>query len=86
MIEDKVKTFQRLKQTVDRLKTEADKAEGALEQLMVKLKKEYDCDSLGEAKKILAKLKQQEYQADLKFQAALIKFEKEYKQCLADLD
>jgi len=46
--------YEELKQEVEAAKSKAARAAGALEQSKKKLKEDFDCNSLGEAKKLLA--------------------------------
>lgn len=52
--------YNELKAKADKAKADADRAEGALEQQMAGLKKEFDCSTVEEAEKLLASLRQDE--------------------------
>lgn len=73
------KEYRRLKQDVDEAKSEADKAKGALEQLMSQLKSEFDCDDLKSAKELLQKLEEKRDKAQREFQKEMIAYEKKWK-------
>lgn len=54
-----LKRYQTLKRQLEDLQKEISKAEGGLEQLYSRVKKDFGCDSLEDAKKLLStKLKQ----------------------------
>jgi len=75
---DNLQRFLNLKNDVEMAQQKADKATGALEQLLTKLKEDFDCDSLREAKTLLKKLKHEEKSSGKKFEAAMQKFEDEW--------
>ena len=68
-------SYRKLKREVDEAKTDADRAKGALDQLMTQLKNEFQCESLKEAKALLEELQEKRDKAQKKFDAAL----KDYK-------
>lgn len=67
--------YKKLKSDVDEAKTESDRAKGALDQLMVRLKDEFECTTVKEAKVLLQRLQFEKETA----QATLDKASKEYK-------
>lgn len=67
--------YMRLKRRAEEVKADADRAAGALEQQMKKLKDEFGCDTLEAAENLLAKE-----------QAELDVFEKEYFAKLAEFE
>lgn len=69
-----VKEFQRLKASVDRLKSEADRAEGAHVEHMRRLEKEFGCKNLAAAKKLLESLDRKARIADKKYRKLLDDF------------
>ena len=68
----------RIKEQVDRLQREADKASGALEHAMVQLKEDFGCKTLEEGQKLLDELTQESKKAEDEFNKALKKFEDEW--------
>jgi len=77
-----LKTFNTLKINVDRLRSDADKAEGALTQLMTRLKNEHDCSTLDEAEHKLKKLEQQATEDEQEYSQALESFQAEWQEQL----
>lgn len=73
-----VDEYQSLKAKVDNAKTEADKASGALERAKAELKREYGCDSLDEANKLLRKMEKEEKRVSGDYNKALDAFEAEW--------
>ena len=65
-----------LKERVESLRREADKAAGALEQSMRRLKEEFGCGSIKEAEKLLKELKAEEEESKDQFDREFEKFEK----------
>ncbi len=70
--------YQSLKSNVDRLRREADRFSGALEQLLARLKDEYGCETLDDAKKLASKLESDAAKATRKFNKELEEFEEEF--------
>ena len=79
-----LKRYERLKTDVDRLQRDADRAEGALAQLMGRLEKEHDCATLQDAETLLKKLQAKEKAAEEKFATALAEFEEEWSDVLSE--
>ena len=77
-----VERYQKLKDNVDRLQREADRAEGALDQLMVKLKEDYGCDTIEEAETKAAKLGKAATKAEVLFETAFAKFRVKWAEVL----
>ena len=73
-----MKEFQRLKDRLDRLRRDRDRAQGVLDQLRATLKKEFDVKTLEEAEKLLRKLEREAKEQREEFQRELDKLEKEY--------
>jgi len=71
-------TYRRLKREVEDAKTEADRAKGALTQLMKQLKEEFDCDDLKAAKAMLADLEAKRDKAQKKFEHSLEDYEQKW--------
>jgi len=76
--------YRKLKADVDRCQREADRAEGALSQLMAKLEEEFGCKSLKEAEKLLVKLRKESKKAEKEFGEALNEFEEKWEEVLSD--
>jgi hypothetical protein len=68
-----------LKRKVEDLKREADKASGAFEQNMKRLKDEHGCDTLEEAEKLLKKKKREAEEAGTSFETSLAEFNKKWE-------
>jgi len=68
-----------LKETVDRLRREVDKASGALERETEEMKKQFGCHSLEEAEELQKKLRIEEAKAKTAFDEAMIKFQEEWE-------
>lgn len=68
----------KLKADLDRLRTEASRAEGALAQVMGRLESEHGCDTIEAAEKKLVKLTQKEEEAKVEFDRAFKKFKTEH--------
>jgi len=80
-----VKEFQRLKDRVDRLKTKAAEAKGELNGLMDRLKKEYNCDSLGDAQELLQEKSDLADEAHERFQKEYGEFQGKWGETLEGL-
>lgn len=68
----------RLKTKVDAAKSERSKAAGALEQVMGRLKKEFGCSTLDDARKMLKKVTADAEKAQTAFDTAFADFEEKY--------
>lgn len=73
------KDYLSLKREVEEAKANADRAQGALDELMDRLKQEFDCDSLKDAKALLADLQEKEEQAESAYLKAKSTYEKKWK-------
>jgi len=71
--------YRKLKRDVEDAKAEADRAQGALDQLLVRLKDEFDCDNLKEAKTKLAALKNERNVAQVAFEDSMADYQKRWK-------
>ena len=74
--------YQKLKDKVDKLQRESDRAEGALEEVMKELASEFKCDSLSQAEKLATKLRKESDEAEKDYQEALDKFEEKWEDVL----
>jgi len=70
----------KLKQRVEKLKQEQHRAEGALNEAMKRLLKDYECKSLEEAEGLLEHLEEEEIKAEEEFEEALRRFEDKWKE------
>jgi hypothetical protein len=71
--------FKKLKQEVEDAKNAAERSQGALEQLLKRLKEEFDCPTAKEAKAKLAQLQKAEDLAQRAYDDALADYEKKWK-------
>lgn len=79
-------SYEKIKARVDRLKRDATKAEGALEQLLVQLKKEFNCETIEQAKEHLKELQEQVEQEQEALEIQLTRFEKKWASVLEDVN
>lgn len=70
--------YTKLKEKVERIKQESAVAEGALNEVMKRIKKKFGCTSLNEAKKLLNKLKKKEQTSKEAFEEAMDEFEEKW--------
>jgi len=70
--------YEQLKSKVEKLQREANKAEGALQQLMTRLKEEFDCSTIEQAEELQAKLQKQTEKAEQEFEEAYNLFKEEW--------
>ena len=73
------KRFRELKAEIEIVREESQRAQGALDQLMGRLKEEFDCSTLKEAKKELEKLTTERDKAEKEFEKALAAYETKWK-------
>jgi len=73
-----LKRYETLKTNVDRIQREHDRAEGALAQLVGRLKAEHGCDSLEEAEDQLVVLERKAKANEERYNNALCEFEEEW--------
>lgn len=71
--------FRRIQREVTDAKADADRAQGALDQLIERLKQEFDCDDLKAAKKLLLELRTKRDAAEESFQKAIKDYERKWK-------
>ena len=79
-----LKRYERLKEQVDTLQQRASRAEGALEQTMRRLKEEFNCDNIKQARAKYEKMKREQEKAEREFEKSLAEFEKEWGEKLED--
>lgn len=70
--------YKRLRARADKAKSDIDKAEGSLEQLMKKLLEDFECKSILEAEQKHEELKTQLEELEEQYQTELEAFEKEF--------
>lgn len=71
--------YRKLKREVEQAKAEAERAQGALEQLMRRLGEEFECEDLKEAKRLLMDLQEKKEKAERAFDKALKDYEFKWK-------
>ena len=81
-----LKKYTRLKKDVEVAQQRADRAQGALDQLMETLKKDFDCTTLKQAQKKLTNLQEQEEEAKEEFVEAVEEFEENWDEQLQRTD
>lgn len=78
----KLSDYLTLKKQVEQLQTDADRAEGALDQLLSQLKKEFGCKSLKEARILLRKLTTELEQLEHDSRTKITAFEEKWSERL----
>ena len=81
-----LKKYTRLKKDVEVARQRADREQGALDQLMKTLKKDFDCTTLKQAQKKLKNLQEQEVEAKEEFMEAMEEFEEKWEEKLQGSD
>ncbi len=76
--------FLKLKQEVEETKAEADRAQGALDQLMVTLKEQFQCSDLKQARKLLEELEEKKDRAEVILDKAQKEYERKWKKTSSD--
>lgn len=76
----KIDKYLSLKKRVDQAQQEADKAEGALGEVMGQIKNEFSCDTLSAAKKARKQLQLQKESSGKAFDDALENFEETWNE------
>ena len=74
-----IQEYTNLKKRADSLKSQADRAQGALEQHMKKLKEEFNCESIAEAEELLNQLKDEQKKIEVSYNKALGEFKEKWK-------
>jgi len=77
-----LKRYNALKERADEAKRAADKAAGVLDQLKAQIKEEFGCDTIKEARILLASLTEQQDKAEQAFAEKLAAFEQEFGEVL----
>jgi len=78
--------YNELKRLADKLKAEADRTAGALDQLMGDLEKEYGCKTLAEAEAELERLERVAEKAEVAYNKELEKFKAAWGDKLEEID
>lgn len=73
-----LRKFTKLRERLETLRRDEQRAAGARDQLLLRLKTEFGCDSVQAAKKLLAKLEADSDRENGEFQTALKEFEVKY--------
>ncbi len=74
-----LKKYMRLRKDVEIAQQRKDRAQGALDQLMKNLEKDFKCTSLKQAQKKLTNLQKQEEEAKEEFVEAMEEFEEKWE-------
>jgi hypothetical protein len=74
-----LRKYEQLKSQVDQARQEADRAGGALAQIMTRLEEDFGCDSLKKAERLEAELKGKAKKAEEEFNVALAEFEEKWE-------
>lgn len=77
-----IKRIERLREQVNNLKREADRAEGALQTILTRLRNEFNCNTIEEAEQLLEKLKKRLETAEENFESEIKKFEEKWHKTL----
>jgi predicted transcriptional regulator len=75
-----VERFQKLKRQEEESRREADRAQGALENLLKRLKEEFGCASEEEAQKLLKRLSKESEKLEASLEEKVRRLEEEYKE------
>lgn len=73
-----LKKYEQLKRRVDAAKSEADKAQGALDNLMARLESQFECSTVSDAKVKAEELRERAEELEDDFNEALAAFEEEW--------
>lgn len=79
-----LKEYEDLRKQSERLKSKADKAEGALQQHMERLKSEFGCVSIEQAEAVLLQLTNEQEQNGVKYERKLKTFKERWEEKLND--
>jgi hypothetical protein len=71
--------YRKLKAEVEQTKAEADRAQGALDQLLARLRDEFECGTLKEAKLKLSELTAKKEKAEAAFEKTLAAYEEKWR-------
>jgi len=71
--------YRKLKAEVEQTRAEADRAQGALDQLLARLRDEFECGTLKEAKLKLSELATKKEKAEATFEKTLAAYEEKWR-------
>ena len=74
-----LKEYDDLKSKIEKLKSNADRAEGALEQHMENLKEGFDCSSVKEAKALIKDMTEKQESVETAYDVALEEFKEKWE-------
>lgn len=80
-----IQEFTKLKDKADKLKSEVDKAQGAIEQSMRELKDKFECETIEEAEQLLEELEKQVALLTKNYDDSLVKFKEEWEEKLEEV-
>lgn len=72
-------TYKKLKKRAEDARAAADRAHGARDQLLKRLKEEFNCEDLKEAKEMLVELEEKRDRAKKAFDAQLLDYEERWE-------
>lgn len=78
--------FEAVKRKVESLRRKRDESIGALKQLKQRLQKEFNCDSIADAKALLVRLTKEEVELAAQWSKQLAAFKKKWKHMLEEVD
>ena len=78
--------FLSIKEKLDSLQKQADRAQGALDQVLSTIKKEFGCNSLEEAKLLQAKLAKDTSRLESELHKSLLAFEEKHGEMLKGVE
>lgn len=78
--------YKRLKREIDKLDREISRKEGAQEELLRTLQRDFECETLDDAQDLLEALQQQEHKLKNKFDQELEAFEEKWGDVLQEKD
>ena len=73
-----ISKYLKLKARVEKAQQKADKAEGALDEVLKQIKKDFNCNTINEAKRKLKQLKNQSEKLQIEFNKAIEQFEEKW--------
>ncbi len=73
-----LKKLTQLREDIDHMRRESDKAQGALDAILTRLKNEFDCDDLEDAENLLEALRTKLESTRALFRSEMAKFERKW--------
>jgi len=80
-----IREYEKLKDKVDRLKADAERAKGAFDSVMDRLADDCGCNSIEEAEEKLGKLKTERDKAEKSYEKAMSTFQKKWGEKLESI-